>query len=85
MNDTFYVLIECVCLVCQASEDLLGEHYRDLKSKPFFRELVSYMSSGPVVAMVRSSYCTHDHTILKVFRNSEGCWFAYSNILFCIV
>ncbi|KAK5885193.1 hypothetical protein CesoFtcFv8_018927 [Champsocephalus esox] len=36
----------------QASEDLLKEHYWDLRSKPFFTELVSYMNSGPIVAMV---------------------------------
>ncbi|XP_034567910.1 nucleoside diphosphate kinase 3 isoform X2 [Notolabrus celidotus] len=36
----------------QASEDLLKKHYWDLRSKPFFRALMSYMSSGPVVAMV---------------------------------
>ncbi|XP_054615179.1 nucleoside diphosphate kinase 3 [Dunckerocampus dactyliophorus] len=36
----------------KASEDLLQDHYWDLRSKPFFRGLISYMSSGPVVAMV---------------------------------
>ncbi|KAJ7990060.1 hypothetical protein DPEC_G00310930 [Dallia pectoralis] len=36
----------------QASEDLLREHYRDLRDKPFFKGLVRYMSSGPIVAMV---------------------------------
>ncbi|KAM4530043.1 nucleoside diphosphate kinase 3 isoform 2-T2 [Odontesthes bonariensis] len=36
----------------QASEDLLREHYCDLMSKPFFNTLMSYMRSGPVVAMV---------------------------------
>lgn len=36
----------------QASEALLREHYWDLRSKPFFTELIRYMSSGPVVAMV---------------------------------
>uniref|UniRef100_A0A3B4UWT7 Nucleoside diphosphate kinase n=1 Tax=Seriola dumerili TaxID=41447 RepID=A0A3B4UWT7_SERDU len=36
----------------QASEDLLREHYWDLRSKPFFSGLITYMSSGPVVAMV---------------------------------
>ncbi|XP_072224315.1 nucleoside diphosphate kinase 3 isoform X2 [Leuresthes tenuis] len=36
----------------QASEDLLREHYCDLRSKPFFNTLMSYMKSGPVVAMV---------------------------------
>ncbi|XP_013374732.1 PREDICTED: nucleoside diphosphate kinase A [Chinchilla lanigera] len=36
----------------QASEDLLKEHYSDLKERPFFPGLVQYMHSGPVVAMV---------------------------------
>ncbi|XP_034450012.1 nucleoside diphosphate kinase 3 isoform X1 [Hippoglossus hippoglossus] len=36
----------------QASEELLREHYSELRSKPFFRGLITYMSSGPVVAMV---------------------------------
>ncbi|XP_040918132.1 nucleoside diphosphate kinase 3 [Toxotes jaculatrix] len=36
----------------QASEELLREHYWDLRGKPFFSGLITYMSSGPVVAMV---------------------------------
>ncbi|XP_044275895.1 nucleoside diphosphate kinase A [Varanus komodoensis] len=36
----------------QASEDLLREHYIDLKDRPFYAGLVKYMNSGPVVAMV---------------------------------
>lgn len=39
--------------VHQASEELLREHYWELRSKPFFSGLIAYMSSGPVVAMVR--------------------------------
>nr|XP_008102752.1 PREDICTED: nucleoside diphosphate kinase A 2 isoform X1 [Anolis carolinensis] len=35
-----------------ASEDLLREHYIDLKDRPFYAGLVRYMHSGPVVAMV---------------------------------
>lgn len=31
------------------------KHYIDLKEKPFFPSLIKYMSSGPVVAMVRDS------------------------------
>uniref|UniRef100_A0A674DCK6 Nucleoside diphosphate kinase n=1 Tax=Salmo trutta TaxID=8032 RepID=A0A674DCK6_SALTR len=31
---------------------LLREHYADLEDRPFFPGLVSYMTSGPVVAMV---------------------------------
>uniref|UniRef100_A0A2K5YQ30 Nucleoside diphosphate kinase A n=1 Tax=Mandrillus leucophaeus TaxID=9568 RepID=A0A2K5YQ30_MANLE len=37
----------------QVSEDLLKEHYIDLKDRPFFVGLVKYMHSGPVVAMPR--------------------------------
>ncbi|XP_019958613.1 nucleoside diphosphate kinase 3 isoform X2 [Paralichthys olivaceus] len=36
----------------QASEELLREHYSELRSKPFFRGLIAYMSSGPIVATV---------------------------------
>ncbi|CDJ59193.1 nucleoside diphosphate kinase, putative [Eimeria maxima] len=34
------------------TKDLLEKHYQDLNTKPFFPSLISYMSSGPVVAMV---------------------------------
>ncbi|XP_036081941.1 nucleoside diphosphate kinase 3 isoform X2 [Rousettus aegyptiacus] len=36
----------------QASEELLREHYADLRERPFYGRLVKYMGSGPVVAMV---------------------------------
>ncbi|XP_029462823.1 nucleoside diphosphate kinase B [Rhinatrema bivittatum] len=36
----------------QASEELLKQHYSELKDRPFYPGLVKYMSSGPVVAMV---------------------------------
>jgi len=36
----------------QAKEDLLMQHYAELKERPFFPKLVKYMSSGPVVPMV---------------------------------
>lgn len=42
--------------VFQASEDRLRTHYSDLRSRPFFGELVRYMNSGPVVAMVRFTF-----------------------------
>ena len=35
------------------SKELAEEHYKDLKSKPFFPKLVDYIISGPVIAMVR--------------------------------
>ncbi|XP_006873921.1 PREDICTED: nucleoside diphosphate kinase 3 [Chrysochloris asiatica] len=36
----------------QASEELLREHYAELRARPFYERLVRYMASGPVVAMV---------------------------------
>ncbi|XP_026870432.2 nucleoside diphosphate kinase 3 isoform X2 [Electrophorus electricus] len=36
----------------QASEDQLMEHYWELRNKTFFKGLLKYMSSGPIVAMV---------------------------------
>jgi nucleoside-diphosphate kinase len=32
-------------------EDLAGRHYAEHSAKPFFSELVSFITSGPVVAM----------------------------------
>ncbi|BDD58727.1 nucleoside diphosphate kinase [Monascus purpureus] len=34
------------------SKEHLEQHYQDLREKPFFPGLVSYMLSGPIVAMV---------------------------------
>jgi len=34
------------------SRELAEDHYSDLSAKPFFGELVDYIISGPVVAMV---------------------------------
>ncbi len=34
------------------SRELAEEHYADLSSKPFFKDLVNYIISGPVVCMV---------------------------------
>nr|XP_060642223.1 nucleoside diphosphate kinase, mitochondrial [Anolis sagrei ordinatus] len=36
----------------QANEGILAQHYQHLQKKPFYQELVQYMTSGPVVAMV---------------------------------
>ncbi|CAK9143475.1 unnamed protein product [Ilex paraguariensis] len=35
----------------QCPKDLAEEHYKDLKSKPFFPKLIDYITSGPVVCM----------------------------------
>ena len=36
------------------NETILKEHYAHLKNKPFFPEIVEYMTSGPVVGMIVS-------------------------------
>ena len=36
----------------QMSEDLAGRHYAVHQGKPFYEDLVAYITSGPVVAMV---------------------------------
>lgn len=36
------------------SSDLLEKHYADLRERPFFPQLVDFMTSGPVVAGVLS-------------------------------
>ena len=35
-----------------ATEELLSEHYIEHREKPFFPDLVTYMTSGPIVAAV---------------------------------
>ncbi len=37
----------------QPGKELAEEHYKDLAARPFFPDLVQYITSGPVVAMVR--------------------------------
>ncbi|MCQ2559999.1 MAG: nucleoside-diphosphate kinase [Clostridia bacterium] len=36
----------------QITPELAGQHYGEHKGKPFFENLVEYITSGPVVAMV---------------------------------
>ena len=36
----------------EIEESLAKEHYAEHKEKPFFKDLISYITSGPVVAMV---------------------------------
>ncbi|KAF7064037.1 hypothetical protein CFC21_070467 [Triticum aestivum] len=35
----------------QCPKDLAQEHYKDLKERPFFPNLIDYITSGPVVCM----------------------------------
>lgn len=48
------VLAQTICthVLCTCRE-VAEEHYKDLKDKPFFPDLIGYILSGPVVGMVR--------------------------------
>ncbi|EPQ08985.1 Nucleoside diphosphate kinase B [Myotis brandtii] len=50
--DTLALRPSTLRITTSASEDLLKQHYIDLKDRPFYPGLVKYMNSGPVVAMV---------------------------------
>uniref|UniRef100_A0A7N8XES0 Nucleoside diphosphate kinase B n=1 Tax=Mastacembelus armatus TaxID=205130 RepID=A0A7N8XES0_9TELE len=39
----------------QVSEELLSQHYCELRMKPFYPSLLHYMTSGPVVVMCHHS------------------------------
>lgn len=39
----------------QCTQEIAEQHYKDLKSKPFFPALVEYILSGPVVCMASLS------------------------------
>lgn len=49
------------------SKELAEEHYAEHKGKPFFSSLVSYITSGPVVAMV-----VEGNNAVKVVRKLVG-------------
>ncbi|NLC52201.1 MAG: nucleoside-diphosphate kinase, partial [Firmicutes bacterium] len=36
----------------QVTEELAAEHYGEHKGKPFYKDLIDFITSGPVVAMV---------------------------------
>lgn len=51
----------------QASEDLLSEHYCELRAKSFYHDLVHYMTSGPMVVMVWEG-----HNVVQTSRTMVG-------------
>ncbi len=42
----------CALKMIQVSRDLAQEHYAEHREKPFFTELVGFITSGPAVAMI---------------------------------
>ncbi|XP_026206461.1 nucleoside diphosphate kinase, mitochondrial isoform X2 [Anabas testudineus] len=51
----------------QVSEDLLSQHYSELRAKPFYPSLLYYMTSGPVVVMVWEG-----HNVVQTSRTMVG-------------
>ncbi|XP_022612536.1 nucleoside diphosphate kinase, mitochondrial-like [Seriola dumerili] len=51
----------------QVSEDLLSQHYCELRTKPFYPSLLHYMTSGPVVVMVWEG-----HNVVQTSRTMVG-------------
>ena len=51
----------------QADRDLLGAHYAEHEGKPFYEPLVSFMESGPVVAIRVAG-----HRVIEGFRSLAG-------------
>ena len=56
----------------QPSKEHLETHYADLKEKKFFPGLISYMTSGPVVPMVRAISCAESVHAAAARRASRG-------------
>ena len=48
------------------TKEFAQQHYHDLKERPFFNGLCDFLSSGPVVAMVRTQD-TYEMTIMLIF------------------
>ncbi|XP_045931442.1 nucleoside diphosphate kinase, mitochondrial isoform X4 [Micropterus dolomieu] len=51
----------------KVSEDLLSQHYCELRTKPFYPSLLHYMTSGPVVVMVWEG-----HEVVQTSRKMVG-------------
>ncbi|XP_023204528.1 nucleoside diphosphate kinase A-like isoform X1 [Xiphophorus maculatus] len=51
----------------QASQDVLSEHYCNLRTKPFYGSLLRYMTSGPLVVMVWEG-----HNVVQTSRTMVG-------------
>ncbi len=49
------------------NEEILREHYAHLVDKPFFPDMVTYMTSGPVLAMI-----VEGDDVVKGMRNIMG-------------
>lgn len=60
-----YRLVDAKMMMLDAS--ILREHYAHIADKPFFPEIVEYMTSGPVLAMI-----VEGENAVKGMRNLMG-------------
>ncbi|XP_024920631.1 nucleoside diphosphate kinase, mitochondrial [Cynoglossus semilaevis] len=51
----------------RVSDDLLAQHYCELRAKPFYPSVLQYMTSGPVVVMVWEG-----HNVVQTSRSMVG-------------
>lgn len=51
------------------SKGFAEKHYHDLKERPFFNGLCDFLSSGPVIAMVRRTI-----TLILISTTTLSCW-----------
>lgn len=58
------------------SEDLLSNHYCQLRSKPFYPKLLDYMTSGPVVVMVNETLFLLFHIISTNRKKKKSCLYS---------
>ncbi|RWV99237.1 hypothetical protein GW17_00037865, partial [Ensete ventricosum] len=54
------------------SKEFAQRHYHDLKERPFFNGLCDFLSSGPVVAMVREQCVWEGEGVIKYGRKLIG-------------
>lgn len=66
-------------------EDLLSHHYCQLRTKPFYPELVQYMTSGPVVVMVSAPFFLFSYKRLAPLAYSEKCLNPKFSVLFIYI
>ena len=55
------------------SRQLAEEHYADLSSKPFFKDLVNYIISGPVVCMVSPDFAVEGELNTVLCKSACSC------------
>jgi nucleoside diphosphate kinase len=63
--------------VLHPTKEFAKQHYHDLKERPFFDGLCDFLSSGPVIAMVRND------SISGLMNQSNKLVFMFLICVFC--